>query len=1490
MQNTNKKTTNKVFKAIGKSAGMVLLVCYLLVAVINSSIVQSFLGAAASRYFTKEWGGKVRIGALHASPFSHLIVDKIELISPTDDTIYVGDRITCRFKRFPYRDNHLCLDRVSVRNGRYHLETFFYPNGRPGINLDYIIRYFSQGTPPPPAGAGHFVVEVGEVRLHNVDYIQDIPEHPGYVRHPHGVDIPHMRFYGTSACLRRVRVNNDSITCRIVSLSTTEASGLRVIDLSADAEVSPHVIRATNLDLQTANSRVFLDGELTFHGWNAMKDYCNNVKHKLILKEGTLANLCDAAYWAPDLWGIDVLVAAQGHAYGTIADLHADNMFVAFGRDSRALVNGSVTGLPDISKTHFDVLVNRLHTNYEDLAAVRHPDGIKMHFPELLQQMGVIDIDAWLQGHAYDCQAFANINSEIGDLEVQASIRYDAAAHDYAYAGSIDSRTIGIRPILPNEWVTRTGLHFDFQGTGFHPERMDASLEGRLYNTVFKGAALKRTSISADINNQMAYVDIVLNDTLVGLDIEAAANLRERTATANIALDNVHLTKLGLLQSDSNILLSSVITASLSGSDLDDHSGTVSLQGTHVDFGGRHIDLDRLDISATSSQGKKVVRVSNDWFTADLNGYIQYDHLPRITRDFCNRYVPAYFNPFCDTGSLSTTDPVHDHFEFDLVWNDAGNSFQQVVPGIYIAPGTSFHGNYSHGEMLKTVLRSDLMAYDGISMEDIGLNSTPMGENYQLSLHAGTLSVGEVTFTNNMDISASLGTDISTLRLHWDNNSTAQNKGDLEFFLHSTATDNKLMVSRPSFFMAGRPWSLVCPQGIAFNRNRLQVDNMSVYSQGQSITLNALMRQHDDDYIKATFNNFAPDHLIGLIIPHRLVDLSARMNGDLFIRWQEARPYFDADLTVEDLVLNGHRTDRIRISTGYEASENKMRVSLLAEQHTDSLLRHPVTADGTITLDPKNPLIDFGIGIDGVSLNILLPFVKDFASDIGGTLDGTLTVGGTLTSPMVDGTLDVGNGMLALSLTGVSYYFNNEITVSNNSLRLRDFLFHDRLGNALTADGSMSLDRGRPAIDLDFSTPGLLVLDKDNSSAHDFYGSLLVSADGRISGPIDSISITAAATTLKNSRLFVPIDNSRQAWENNQFITFISNTPTSVPRRYAPPKRNKNSHFNMLLNIAVTPGMRLELPMDFDQLDVVVNAVGQGDIQVSLHDNNPPDILGNYEFMSGNFKMSLMQLVSKNFEIEEGSTLNFPGSIDDARFNINAVYNLRTNLASLMSNAVSSASNDVYVQVQDVITLSGSLQDPSIKFDIRLPNADPSVSEQVFSYIDKNNELDMLNQSISLLLLNSFASAGTNNAGDEAGFNSISMITNTAGSIVSSMIKFVDVDFNYQAATGSSLEQFDIGISKHWNNLYFESSFGYSNNGLQVEQNNTLVGDVEIGYRFTPFFGFYGFNRTNTSYYTRTDLPYKQGLGIKLSKDFDSLYDLFPWLRKNKKKIASPAK
>lgn len=1459
---------------------------YLLVALLNTSLVQSYLGAAASAYFTKEWGGKVRIGAVHVSPWSHVILDRIELVSPTNDTIYDGDRITCRFKHFPFHKGGLKFDRVLLRNGRYHFESIKYPSGKMGTNLDYIINYFATELPQPPSGE-HFIVEVGELRLRNIDYTMDLPEPPGLPTYSNGVSIPHMRFLGTTAHIRKVRVDNDSITCRIVSLSTTECSGQHVVDLSMDVEVSPHVIRATNLDLQTEDSRVFLDAQLLYHGWEAMADYCNNVRHEVVIKEGTEVNLCDAAYWAPALWGINAKVAVRGHAYGPVADLHADNIHAAFGQNSTLVVDGSITGLPDIDNTTLDVAVRNLHTNYDDLASVRHPEPFKMILPHLVQQMGIIDIDATVVGGMRDCKAMFAINSFVGDLEGQAHLMYDSVASDFAYVGELDSRTLGLRSIVPNEWISRTGLHFSFQGTGFDPRTMDASLEGRLYNTNFRGRELERTTISADIMHQEVNADIRLKDTLINFDMSATADLVTHAYSADIVLQHAKLAALHLIQSDTDVAVTTRLQASAQGATLDELSGRLSLSNTHCQLGSRHVALDHLDLNVEENNGYKDVALNCDWALLTLSGYFQYAHVPMVVRDFCNRYLPVHYNPYRQADSLDLTPLYADNFDVDMQWKAPQGALSALVPGLTLAYGTTFHGSYNYAEALKLVFRSDSVVYNGISVNDLGFNTVTLGENYQLRAKAGSLNVGGSPLLDNVYLDAGLGSRISTLSLRWDDDAaTVNTEGDLEFFLTSSPSDNKLLITKPTFYAMGQRWTMVCPDGILFNRDRLSVDNLKVYGLGQSASLKAYVAGNEGDYVKAAFNDFILDDICAAIIPGQALKVEGVLDGLFSLKGLHGTPYLDANLTVDNCVINGQPAGTVEIGSRYHADEKKLYADLVATHQEGSHDHHPLQIHGTALIEGNQPQLDFDLNLDQVELKTLGPAIAEVSSRIEGSVSGHVALQGTLSSPVIHGSLRVADGLLELVPTGVTYYFDDEFTIANNTLTLSDFAIRDKLGNSVLANGAIIISPDDILqLDLNLDTRRILVLDKEVNEAADFYGRLLAQVQGSVRGPVNSLTVQATASTLDGSEIYVPISNTRQVQEN-EFITFLSPDRTSRPSTPSV-RRAQQGGVDLRANIHVTPGLKLHLPMDFDQLEANVNAVGRGDIQVDIHGSQPLDILGDYEFTSGSFSLALMQLITRNFTIQEGSTLNFPGNINEARFNISAVYNLRANLATLMGN-YSSGTNDSYVQVQDIIKVSGTMEEPSIKFDIRLPNSEQSVSEQVFSYLDRNDELEMLNQSVSLLVLGQFTPTGASAATADNSINSVSLVANTAGSILTSLVKVVDVDFKYQASNSNlnPMGQFDVGISKSWNKLYFESTFGYGNvNSLDIDQSNTLVGDVKVGYRFTPYFNFYGFHRTNTSYYTRTELPYKQGLGVELSKDFESLHDLLPWLFKKEKTL-----
>ena len=90
----------KTLKVVSRILIAMLLMVYVSIAALNYSVVQSYLGTAAGHYFSKQWGGELRIGSLHAMPWDHLLLDNVLLVAPDNDTILDVKHLRIRFKSF----------------------------------------------------------------------------------------------------------------------------------------------------------------------------------------------------------------------------------------------------------------------------------------------------------------------------------------------------------------------------------------------------------------------------------------------------------------------------------------------------------------------------------------------------------------------------------------------------------------------------------------------------------------------------------------------------------------------------------------------------------------------------------------------------------------------------------------------------------------------------------------------------------------------------------------------------------------------------------------------------------------------------------------------------------------------------------------------------------------------------------------------------------------------------------------------------------------------------------------------------------------------------------------------------------------------------------------------------------------------------------------------------------------------------------------------
>ena len=1447
----------KIWKVISRMLTTLGLVVYIIIALANYSIVQSYAGAVAGSYFSKEWGGKLSIGSLHAMPFDHLIIDNILWISPTGDTICNGESIRVSFSKFPFDGTGLDLNEVYLKNVYYHLQVL-----KNGINLQFLIDYYkSDKVKKEKKEHEPFYVKAKTLILDGVHYRMDLKENSPW-SYSQGVVIPHMEFFDINAKIKNIYVVEDDVTCRIVRFATKEKSGFVMKDMHGDVHVNRYEIVAKNMDIETGASTISLDAELKYNTWKGISGYLSTVQHQVELKEGTRVSMSDVAYWAPVLWDVEAVVEAEGTASGTIDSLTTD-MMIRWGKKSSALIAGTVRGLPDIEKTQLDLNIEHLNTNTKDLAPLLAIGGRTME--KAMNELEYLNLSATVQGGIQE-NAAVNLLADcrLGQLRTDATLHHTPEGYKFTMEAGSDGMRLNW---LDSKWISRSGFDLSVDGSWLGElkglkqwsRRLTLSAEGHLINSVVRGRSLSTATLNGELKQGVLTTSMESTDSLADLTLEIQTNLSDSTKSyhADIDIDNLDL---GLLPYP----LATTLTADLSGNTLDDLEGSIAARGTQ--YG--NLKLKRLNLEIETNRHGKDIELESDLADIDLRGQFNYHDLPLMLRYFGQLYLPEMFqaNKIIDSSEVLTLSDKT--LTCQIRWRDDGTLLHNLTEDITVSAGTRADISYNFGEQVKLVMRSDTISLGPIKLENIGLIGRPIGDHYMLQMEVQNLLVGHLELLDRLRTTVRSSHDQATAEWVWGN-AESSSHGDLMLALEG----NNIEVQKSGFYVGKTPWKLDTRHLTLLNDDRLSLvcEQLKVESQEQKINARLSLRGQVDDHIELFFQKFKLDLLSDLLLQDTPIDIDGELDGQFSLSGINKIPFFNANLTMDSCVVNHHPLGEMHMESHWNAERKILDLNVLSD-HID--------ANGWIELGKTNPALLMNVNFDSFELAMMEPLLSSFSSHFDGRLNGNLSISGNLKHPMIAGDAVVKNGELKIDITNVTYHFADSLMLINNTVRLKDFDINDPLGNAALANGTIELTHDRNLmLDLNVKTDNLLVLDK--KSGEQFYGKLFASVDSQVTGPVNNLGIAVRARTNPGCELTVPI-TYQQSVKSHNYITFVGDEILDEIQTETVERRGD---LNLELDLSITPDMKLNLPMDFKEVGVNVAASGAGDLHLNMKGNSAPQVIGDYVITSGLMKVGLFSVYEKRFSIENGSSLNFPGNVPDARFDMQAVYSQRVNLSTLTGSLSSIDNTQKYLQVENVIAISGTLQDPKIGFDIRLPNADQSVEEEVFAYIDRKSERDMLNQTVSLLISGSFSNVNSTNAQATGGADPLGMVTSFVGNSLTDMVQFVDVNIDYKSGNEYTNQQLDVNISKDWGRWYLESTLGYGGESRDLEANtvNGTVLDALIGYRLSPMFHLFAYNRTNTNDYTRIDLPYKQGAGMKLTKDFDRWSDLFK-SKKNKKK------
>jgi hypothetical protein len=524
---------------------------------------------------------------------------------------------------------------------------------------------------------------------------------------------------------------------------------------------------------------------------------------------------------------------------------------------------------------------------------------------------------------------------------------------------------------------------------------------------------------------------------------------------------------------------------------------------------------------------------------------------------------------------------------------------------------------------------------------------------------------------------------------------------------------------------------------------------------------------------------------------------------------------------------------------------------------------------------------DFDISAQNLDISVMEPLLTSFSSKIGGFATGKLSLYGTLEKPLLTGRLKLQRGELMVDYLNVTYSFSNEIIFDEDFIHFSKASVYDPETNEGTIEGGIRHKYFSDfSLDLTIEPKKLMAMNLNRYQNEVFYGTAYATGKIRLYGPFERISIEVDATTDKGTKVTIPINYSVDVSQGD-FIVFTNEDTLALKDPSEVMVQGMSLDIDMHINR--NADIDISLPGDIG----FIKANGNGNLRLGVDPNGYLTLNGSYIIQSGLFAFSLEQLVSRRFDILEGSSIAWTGDINDAEVNIVARYKQRTSLSGLGSALIDPEAANQKVNVYTDIRMTGNLFNPDLSFGIYFPNMQEQDKQAVYAVLDTNDQGLMNQQAISLLVLNSFSTTGS---GVSNPVNPASIMSNTLSSMLSQISNDFDIGINYMPGDRVSSEQLEVALSTQLFNdrLVIDGNIDVSPDNSTSQHTSSIVGDVNVEYKLTKDgrFRVKAFNRSNDLSLLNDYSPYTQGVGIFYRKEFNTVNEFFR--RQKKKSIEEP--
>lgn len=1474
----------KAYNIVTRILGLLLVLTLSSVVALQSPRVQTYLTHRAIDKLEGAIDGTMSVGKMEFMPLGAIHIDDIVIIDnnpevdkalerslPPADTLFSADHLSVTFSlKGILKKEGFHIRRATLEGVSFHFVK--EPDRATRNNIKRIFRLPDPKEVPQETGN---IFDIRKLRAKNIRFrMYNFKKEPG--PREGGVHFEDMDIFATVIKGHALRFHAGRMHAVLDEAEFFEKHGVHCTEMTGRCYVGMGKTAIENFHLVDQWSDVSLKYyTMTYDNTYAFRDYVNKV-YMATEFEPSVLSWKSVSTWTGAMNDTDVTLDIQSaSAEGPVSDLTLHDLTVKeLGSDIPVSVSGHITGLPDIRNVDTDFEIKDLNFTTRSLTSLLNgilPASSQVNLRNIAPGKS-FSFNGSGSGPLDNLAVKGRLASSIGSVNANARIKNLTNEKPLSISANADINGLDAGLIANSELLGKvSGRSALTAVTG--KNGMTLKLDSLSISSLsFKGYEYNGLKLDGTLDGSTVNGRISSDDPNVSLDLIGSGDIKPVNGISTYKLagtiSNIDLHKLNLDKREGVSRASSDIDADIMIDRNGMLDGNAMLYGlTLFNDSGEH-RLGDIDISA-ESDGDQTIALSSNFaegtFRSDKSAASLWEDIQNLTT---RRHLSALYKEIPEA-----QDPGS--YDISLLLHDTRELAAFAVPGLFLADSTDFRISVSDDGQLDGSLVSERIAYGTRFLKNASLKLDNRSDRLNAKLTGARLYAGAIDM-QNPELNATASDNSVSARMRYEGFSNISDGGDIRIKGNFGRNPGDSLVvnaiPQDSYFKVGSStWKIGESLITAVGRN-INVDDFTISNGSQRIYVDGGLSSSRDDTLAVVLENL--DLSLADEFTSRKYGIKGIAEGKAYLTTTEGNALgMLMNFTCDSLAVGGYEAGTIKLASNW--NDEDQRLDLVARNTVEEM--DALYAKGFY--QPSTKSIGASAIFDSFPLAIAAPFVSGIFSETGGYVSGELTASGTTDNLMLSGDgINLNNAMLTVAYTGVPYVFNGDIAISDEKIIFDRIIISDNEDGSGILSGNISY-RNVPEMlfngSLDFND--MIFVNSADLGNNRVYGHLLASGAAIFNGPLSALQIDANVENGPDSEIHVPLGGSLSSTRSN-LLTFKQ--PQTILDPYEEMLAGYNASKSVPVDIIAKGRVSVDEELKaFVEIDKeagnVVSISGSGNVNLDVRSSKSKfDLNGDYSITQGNYRFALPGILNKDFTIQDGSTVKFNGDIMDTDLDINALYNVKTSLSTLIADSTVVASRR---PVECGINITNKLRNPEIDFTIDIPDLDPTTKSYVESAL--NTEDKIQKQFVALLLMGSFIpseTSGVFNGTDMLYSNMADIFSNQLNSILQKLEIPFDLGFDYQGTkTGSNI--FDVAISTQlFNNMVeINGSVGNKIYSTSKNPNGDVVGDLDISVKLDKpgKFRLNIFSHSADEHTSYLDYSQRNGLGLSYQKEYNHLGD-----------------